>query len=118
MRPVHPGEVLRETLGLSANWSTGGWRDGRGRCESISHGGAGGADKGGETAVGRVTKFLFRWTAGGSRGCAMDGPDLVMVAIVLAVLGVSVAGVLIYLAVTRRRQQQLTPLMELRRRRR
>ena len=48
----------------------------------------------------------------------MDGPDLVMVAIVLAVLGVSVAGVLIYLAVTRRRQLQLTPLMELRRRRR
>ena len=48
----------------------------------------------------------------------MDGPDLVMVAIVLAVLGVSVAGVLIYLAVMRRRQLQLTPLMELRRRRR
>ena len=48
----------------------------------------------------------------------MDGPDLVMVAIVLAVLGVSVAGVLIYLAVTRWRQQQLTSLMELRRRRR
>ena len=48
----------------------------------------------------------------------MDGPDLVMVAIVLAVLGVSVAGVLIHLAVMRRRQQQLTSLMELRRRRR
>ena len=48
----------------------------------------------------------------------MDGPDLVMVAIVLAVLGVSVAGVSIYLAMTRRKQLLLTPLMGIRGRRR
>ena len=50
-----------------------------------------------------------------SRGCAMDGPDLVMVAIVLAVVCVPMAGVSIYLAVTRRRRQLLlTPLMGIR----
>ena len=44
----------------------------------------------------------------------MDGPDLVMVAIVLAVVCVPMAGVSIYLAVTRRRQLLLTPLMGIR----
>ena len=49
----------------------------------------------------------------------MDGPDVVMVAVALAALSVLVAGILIYLAVTRRRRDLLlTPLMELRRRRR
>ena len=44
----------------------------------------------------------------------MDGPDLVMVAIVLAVVCVPMAGVSIYLAVTRRKQLLLTPLMGIR----
>ncbi len=44
----------------------------------------------------------------------MDGPDLVMVAIVLAVVCVPMAGVLIYLAMTRRKQLLLTPLMGIR----
>lgn len=51
----------------------------------------------------------------------MDGPEVVMVAVVLSALSVPVAGVLIYLAVTRWRTQRellLTPLMERRRRRR
>ena len=43
----------------------------------------------------------------------MDGPDLVMVAVVLAALSVSLAGVSLYLAVTQRRQTMLTPLMDL-----
>ena len=48
----------------------------------------------------------------------MDGPDLVMVAIVLAALSLPVAGVSIYLAMTRRKQLLLTPLMGIRERRR
>ena len=48
----------------------------------------------------------------------MDDPDLVMVAIMLAALSLPVAGVSIYLAVTRRKQLLLTPHMEQRRRRR
>ena len=48
----------------------------------------------------------------------MDGPDLVMVAIVLAALSLPVAGVSIYLAMTRRKQLLLTPLMGIRGRRR
>ena len=44
----------------------------------------------------------------------MDDPDLVMVAIVLAVVCVPMAGVSIYLAVTRRKQLLLTPLIGIR----
>ena len=44
----------------------------------------------------------------------MDDPDLVMVALVLAVVCVPMAGVSIYLAVKRRKQLLLTPLMEIR----
>ena len=48
----------------------------------------------------------------------MDDPGLVKMAIMLTALSVAVAGVLIYLAVTRRKQVQLMPLMDLRRWRR
>lgn len=48
----------------------------------------------------------------------MDDPDVVMVAVVLAVLSVPMAGLSIYLAAARRRDLLLTPLMQLWRRRR
>ena len=71
----------------------------------------------GGTARGPSALSLFqRYRVGrlSSRGCAMDGPDLVMVALVLAVVCVPMAGVSIYLAVTRRKQLLLTPLMGIR----